>query len=59
DHLRRLGFGLGQTFAGFGVAGSSPSKPLPVPPRQRPAPARSTPPINPSTPNPFNPEQES
>ncbi|WHO74254.1 SPFH domain-containing protein [Rhizobium sp. BT03] len=41
----------------FGDAGNNPASPPPLP-RPRPAPARSTPPISPSTPNPFNPDQE-
>ncbi|MBB6222100.1 SPFH domain-containing protein [Rhizobium leguminosarum] len=41
----------------FGDAGNNQASPPPLP-RPRPAPARSTPPISPSTPNPFNPDQE-
>ncbi|AIC28936.1 protein QmcA [Rhizobium etli bv. mimosae str. IE4771] len=40
----------------FGDAGNNSATPLP--PRPRPAPVRSTPPINPPSPNPFNPDQE-
>ncbi|MBB2686285.1 SPFH/Band 7/PHB domain protein [Rhizobium sophoriradicis] len=40
----------------FGNAGNNSA--TPPPPHPRPAPVRSTPPINPPSPNPFNPDQE-
>ncbi|EJC81259.1 membrane protease subunit, stomatin/prohibitin [Rhizobium leguminosarum bv. trifolii WSM2297] len=42
----------------FGDAGNGPATPPPPRPRPVPGPVRSTPPINPPSPNPFNPDPE-